>query len=761
MKHTILLFFCMLCLGNIPAHGQVNERIYLQTDKQLYLAGELLWLKMYTTNTQGRLMDYSKIGYVELIHDSIPEVQIKIDIQDGMGAGWMELPALLPTGYYRMIAYTRYMRNEDENVFFEKKIAIINPFHQNYVLYSDETNTPFSIQSVENKNVSIELSLDKPTYSSRNKGELRIKGLPAENISLGISIAGVDPALDVLPFTIDQWKGQLGVTNTPLSGRPFLPEYEGAIIDGIIIDLETGKPAVSPQAIPLLSFPGNEIQLFAGQGDGSGNVSFYSQCVTGKHELATTTIATSSKKYRIDIQPPYAIHTPVNLPLFKPDSTWQDYLQLRNLSVQVAHAYIADSLSKIKEITSCTDLIPQTRYKLDDWKRFPTMRELFIEFIALAFIRQTNEGSRIFMMNEDLINNSTNILVLLDNIPVVNHELMINYNPLLVKTIDMHFGQYIFGGHRFDGIIAFYSYKNDYPGISFDVNTQIFDYEGTQPYRFFYAPNYDAKNVSSPIPDFRHTLLWKPDVQTNGQNTVVVPFMTSDLSGEFQIIVEGLTKNGQPLRGEMRFGVNTTMTPKAAKPSTPVTATQTIPEPAKPSTPVTATQTIPEPAKPTTPVTATQTIPEPAKPSTPVTATQTTPEPVKPSTPVTATQTIPEPAKPTTPVTSIQDTTSRQISPAMPLTTPPSVSAKDEIIAKIKIEAGQRLTLIAEKYYGHKVFWVYLYEYNKSKIGSNPNRVLPGMEILVPAKEIYGIDANNPASVEKATALERSIMGRN
>jgi hypothetical protein len=185
------------------------------------------------------------------------------------------------------------------------------------------------------------------------------------------------------------------------------------------------------------------------------------------------------------------------------------------------------------------------------------MSDIFIEFIASARIRRTNEGNRFSMLNNSLDNYSTNILVLLDNIPVTDHELMINYNPLLIKTIDMYFGQYFFGRHTFDGIISFYTYKNDYPGIKFGENTQVFDFEGARPYRYFYTPKYDETSVSSPLPDFRHTLLWEPDVQTNGQHTVVIPFTTSDIAGEYQIIVEGFTIDGQPLRGVARFRVNT------------------------------------------------------------------------------------------------------------------------------------------------------------------------------------------------------------
>ena len=550
MIRKIFLIFLTFCAGQLLLIAQINERVYLQTDKQLYLAGELLWLKLYTTDAEGKLMDCSKIGYVELVHDSIPEVQIKIDIEDGAGAGWMELPVLLPTGYYRMIAYTRYMRNEGEQAFFEKTIAVVNPFHQNTELYADETAIPFAYQSIENQHPGIEMSFNKPVYSIRDKGEIRIKGLPAENMSLGVSIAGVDPVLEV-SATIDG----ITATNIPAENRRFTPEYEGAIIDGVLIDLATGYPVVDPQAMALLSFPGDEIQLFAGQVHPNGDVVFYTQCVTGKQELTTTAITSSSQRYRVDIQPPFALHTPVDPPSFRPDSTWQDYLQVRYLSVQVAHAYIADSLSKIKELTPCSDLSPQTRYVLDEYTRFPTMRELFIEFISLAGIRRTNEGNRFSMAGESFDTNSTNILVLLDNIPVANHELMINYNPLLIKMIDLYFGQYIFGGNRFDGILAFYSYKNDYPGITFGESTQIYDYEGAQPYRYFYIPDHEGNDASSPLPDFRHTLLWEPFVQSNGQNELIIPFTTSDLPGTYVITIEGIGENGAMIQAKQTLNV--------------------------------------------------------------------------------------------------------------------------------------------------------------------------------------------------------------
>ena len=86
---------------------------------------------------------------------------------------------------------------------------------------------------------------------------------------------------------------------------------------------------------------------------------------------------------------------------------------------------------------------------------------------------------------------------------------------------------------------------------------------------------------------------------------------------------------------------------------------------------------------------------------------------------------------------------------------PEAVSPK--VIARVKIEPGSRLTLISLKYYGSKLFWVYLYEYNRAVI-TDPNNVPIGTVIEVPAPEMYGIDRRDRSSVEKAAARQTEIL---
>ncbi|MGL5562333.1 MAG: LysM peptidoglycan-binding domain-containing protein, partial [Tannerellaceae bacterium] len=77
---------------------------------------------------------------------------------------------------------------------------------------------------------------------------------------------------------------------------------------------------------------------------------------------------------------------------------------------------------------------------------------------------------------------------------------------------------------------------------------------------------------------------------------------------------------------------------------------------------------------------------------------------------------------------------------------------------QIKLKKGMRLALLAEQYYGNKVFWVYIYEANKGII-KNPNILPVGALINIPAKSAYSINAKDSASLEKAKKLQSKLLG--
>ncbi len=73
------------------------------------------------------------------------------------------------------------------------------------------------------------------------------------------------------------------------------------------------------------------------------------------------------------------------------------------------------------------------------------------------------------------------------------------------------------------------------------------------------------------------------------------------------------------------------------------------------------------------------------------------------------------------------------------------------------VKSGQKLTMLALKYYGHKAFWVYIYEANKNVI-KNPNILPLGATIQIPKADPTKINASDPILIDKAKALQSKLL---
>ncbi len=130
MKRTLTVLILSATSLLLQAQSQMlHERLYLSTDKECYLAGEPVWVSAFFASDAitGKPSPVSAVAYMELQNLSGSLVQAKIALTAGRGSGLIELPVSLPTGNYRLIAYTRYMYSESEHNFFTRIITIYNP----------------------------------------------------------------------------------------------------------------------------------------------------------------------------------------------------------------------------------------------------------------------------------------------------------------------------------------------------------------------------------------------------------------------------------------------------------------------------------------------------------------------------------------------------------------------------------------------------------------------------------------------------------
>ncbi|RYY31294.1 MAG: hypothetical protein EOO04_01745 [Chitinophagaceae bacterium] len=110
------------------AGRNVTEKLFVHTDKEFYLAGEIVWYKIYYLD--GKLhqpLDLSKLAYVEIIdQNNKPVMQGKNKLDSNAGSGSFFLPSSIGSGSYKFRAYTNWMKNTDAGFYFEKNITIIN-----------------------------------------------------------------------------------------------------------------------------------------------------------------------------------------------------------------------------------------------------------------------------------------------------------------------------------------------------------------------------------------------------------------------------------------------------------------------------------------------------------------------------------------------------------------------------------------------------------------------------------------------------------
>ena len=108
--------------------GMLKEKLFIHTDKTFYVAGEIIWFKVYCVEASSHQpLDLSKVAYVELLDSTNkPALQAKIELRNANGDGSFRLPFSLSSGSYQLRAYTNWMKNGSADEFFEKNLTLIN-----------------------------------------------------------------------------------------------------------------------------------------------------------------------------------------------------------------------------------------------------------------------------------------------------------------------------------------------------------------------------------------------------------------------------------------------------------------------------------------------------------------------------------------------------------------------------------------------------------------------------------------------------------
>ncbi|MEQ8555301.1 MAG: hypothetical protein RIC06_21455 [Cyclobacteriaceae bacterium] len=327
-----------------------------------------------------------------------------------------------------------------------------------------------------------------------------------------------------------------------------LPDHRGEMVSGQVVapdSLDLGNEFVAYSII------GKEYQIKIApvMSDGSFNMVVEpleedrSAYITGMDNLTAD---------MIEIAPQFLqSHPELEFPPLILDSATVGAIVKRSIRNQIENAYFdvkADSITEPKPYIEQFGRFDYY-YVLDDYNRFPTIRESFIEYIPMVAVRGKEPSLAFRVSLKTLIKPKLEPYAFLDGLPVKSEEILA-FSPYRIESIGVINNRYFLGPRVIDGIISFRTKEGNLQGFVPGPQSRELKYEGVSPAKTYTFPVYGNNEIgesdlSAKIPDYRDQLYWNPDAEADPGSVYNIEFFTSDTKGRFEVAIEGVTTEGE------------------------------------------------------------------------------------------------------------------------------------------------------------------------------------------------------------------------
>ncbi len=545
----------------------LDETVFIHSNASSFVCGETILFKIYCLKSSDKTPStISKVGYVELVDENQKSVfKTKIALQNSTGQGDYFIPTTLKTGNYKLIGYTTWMLNKKISDYFQIDLTIVNPFKSEtkneaeIKATSVTTNSPIVNSEVISNNVSntnsnIKIRIPKKTFSTREFVDLKIETANSlfEDGNYSLSVRKTDNISTKKQASATEFSSSSKEINVLNIQNPtstlYLPEARGGIISGKIT-AKNNTDNVNDKFIGL-SLPGKSFTFEISQTDAAGNFVFYIKDTYYTSNITVQLIDEKAENYTLKLNNDPEINysgltfpAPVNLSYSLKESILE-----RSISAQIENAYFhkkVDNLSKVPTLEPFYSPLAKT-YVLDDYTRFKTLKETAIEVVTDIFIRQ-KDGKNYLHVNDPSVfpQLPEPALVLIDGLYLENQNDLMNYPMKNVFKVDIIIGRYYVGSKPFNGLISFTTFDKNFTSTQTGSSIVKTDILSPKPKKIYNKIEYNNQVDNSRIPDYRNQLFWIPDLKLNESNNN--SFYTSDISGNFEIRLEGFTKNGTPV----------------------------------------------------------------------------------------------------------------------------------------------------------------------------------------------------------------------
>lgn len=541
MRKTVLILLAFL----VSLVGRAGERIYIVTDRNAYIAGDIVYCSLFAVDEKGRISDFSAVSYLELISSDGTAAEAKIGLFAGRGAGSFRIPANIATGNYRLLAYTASSQATAEGA---RTLAVFNTGSVARVkdgVTIRENWAPSFKEDVSAGGLTVSL----PARMRQGREATLVLGGMDSPVSLAVSVFHDDGLAPADGKSLEAF----------LKGVPAKPgnragEYEGEIILATVEGLSQNAD-VEHQVTAILSTAGAPSNVYLGRTTNHGHILFYTGNIYGDRELVCEVMSMDGQSRHINLASPFTHPSPGVIEPLVLSREQREVLVSRKLSLLADTDPQADTL--LQFLPKREDLLlggaSRRRYHLDDYNRFSTVREICVEFVSeLQYVKregrwrfrmQTLDGTEQRRIIQD------NILVMMDGVVLSDHGLLADFDAMLLEDIDIYSQPVILGGVPYNGVVNFISKKNYVTALPFPDNVRVVDFRGVS-YPIAYLGG-----VPGTEQDRRQVLYWHPALEVEAGNDARIPLTMPGYAGRFRVVVEGWKADGTPVRAEYGFEV--------------------------------------------------------------------------------------------------------------------------------------------------------------------------------------------------------------
>ena len=555
----LMITILALTAGILAGAAVPVERIYVSTDRDVYIAGDAVWCSLTILNGNGRFSNESAVSYLELVSTDGTVCTAKIGLLEGRGAGSFRIPVTTPTGTYRLVAYTA-VNAEEEGEPWMAGSRLLTVFNT--------TSSARVLNGVEILDEAAYGALPQPGTASQGKVQLssRVRIPKGTASALVLSNAGPKASVslsvrhedDLVPATRE---------NTPASFLKALPqdirikdgatpvtEFDGEIVTARIKGALMEN--VDSYAEATLSTAGDPSSIYVGKAIGTDLVRYYTSNIYGNREIVCEVSKLDKEGSYIDFESPFIRVDAGPMPPLRLSPAQRQDLVARKAALRAEKALRIDTLTTY--MTRRTDLLLESvdfrRYHLDDYNRFPSVREILVEFIPELSLRKIKDNWVMQLVVSDAVQSrfekTNNILVMMDGVILSDLDALVDFDAMLLEDVDIYSQTFVCGRIPFHGMVNFISKKNYVTALHFPANVRVVDFQGVT-----YPVAYNGAVPEGEGQDLRQLLYWHPILNLDASSDYRLEFTAPDYAGRFKAVAEGFAEDGTPIYQEFSFEV--------------------------------------------------------------------------------------------------------------------------------------------------------------------------------------------------------------